>query len=67
MYLVETIFVTFKYFDEIMRRFMRPRAKTFLKDILIMIPLLYLMIYAKFKLIFICNKDFVVVKCDTPL
>jgi len=32
-----------------------------------MIPLLYLMIYAKVKLIFIWFKDFVVVKCDTPL
>jgi len=46
---------------------MRPSAKTFLKDILIMIPLLYLIIYAKDKLIFISFKDFVVEKCDTPL
>jgi len=34
---------------------------------LIMIPLLYLIIYAKDKLIFIWFKDFVVEKCDTPL
>ena len=46
---------------------MRPSAKTFLKDILIMIPLLYLINYAKDKLIFIWFKDFVVEKCDTPL
>jgi len=45
---------------------MRPSAKTFLKDILIMIPLLYLIIYLKDKLIFIWLKDFVE-KFDTPL
>jgi len=32
-----------------------------------MIPLLYLIIFAKDKLIFIGFKDFVVEKCDTPL
>ena len=50
---------------------MRPSAKTFLKDILIMIPLLYLIIYAKDKLIFIWFKDFVVenvtLLCDVTL